>query len=400
MQTKIGTFLAWASSQGITTPLKIQTDGSAYRSMVMPSDNPELMSEIETSNTVNLVKVPLESCIVAESSQELAEKLLAEKELGEKSKFHPWLEILPPIEDFHGMPRFWTPERREFVQQYDGGQLEDRMSVDKIRFDKTNDDWALAVVDSRSNFLPDGTYSISPMLDFFNHDCRVETSATVDDKKRLCLAISSKSFREEGFQSGADSKDFDSSPAGDWKDQLFGLFGGRPKEEASLQVASSTAQIRKADDEIFISYGDLHNLELLCNYGFVPESNPANTETFQVKMMRQAPAPFVVDERGEINNAFNQLSISDLRLNLASLEEIESLEPFSQGSKISDKNEVEVFALIAGELEEAKYNAGAGADLASEKGDILVKNYLRGREATLSAALKKLEAKFPEIFGM
>jgi hypothetical protein len=60
------------------------------------------------------------------------------------------------------------------------------MDIDRLRFDEVDGPWALACVDSRSNFLPDNAYSMTPrMLDMLNHDSRVKTSARVHGASRF-----------------------------------------------------------------------------------------------------------------------------------------------------------------------------------------------------------------------
>jgi hypothetical protein len=66
---------------------------------------------------------------------------------------------------------------------------------------------------------------------------------------------------------------------------------------------------------------------------------------------------------------------------------------------MSDRNEVEVFALIAGELEEALYDAKTGAEEAEAMSDdSIVANYLRGRQTTLEKGRDWLKEHFPDVF--
>ena len=322
--------------------------------------------------------VPLEACIVGEDWETMVEKIKHEK-TKENSKYGPWFDLFPTLEDFQGMPRFWDEKRRDFVRQYDSGQLEARMELDQIRFNQVDDPWALAIVDSRSNFLPDNTYSITPMLDMFNHKSGVKTSARVDGANRFLLEVESKSAL-----GSSETKE----ESGDWTSQLMGMFGGGEKTNSYKKGA-----------EVFVSYGNFDNMETLCNYGFVEEDNASNVETFRVRIMGKAPAFLVVDPDGSIDNMINQLSLTDLRVALATPEEIESLQENWNGmDPISESNDVEVFALCAGELEEALYDAKAGADVAAEMGDKIVESYLRGRQRTLENGRKWLQEKYPDVF--
>jgi hypothetical protein len=341
--------------------------------MALPPDEDALLSQSKSPNLVNIVTAPLDACLVGEDWQTLVEKLKYEKALGDKSSYAPWLDLFPTLEEIQGMPRFWTQERRDFVQKYDCGRLEARMEMDQLRFNEVDDQWALACVDSRSNFLPDNTYSMTPLLDMFNHDPSVKTSARVDGASRFLLEVDSDSIFANIKQEP------------DWKDQLFGMFGGG---ESSYQPGR----------EVSVSYGDFDNLETLCDYGFVSSDNAANVETFRVRVMGKGSQCLVVDPKGSIDNIFNQLSLTDLRVYLSTPSELESLENYNGMGKMSDSNEVEVFALVAGELEEALYDAKSGAEEAEAMNDALVASYLRGRQATLEKGRDWLKSNFPEVF--
>lgn len=365
-------FLAWAEARGISTPLQLVSDGG-YRSMQIPSglSAESLVSQMAMSeDRTNVVTVPLDTCIIGEDLPTLIEKLKYEKSLGDASTYAPWLNLFPKMEDFKDMPRFWQQDRLDFVKKFDGGQLEARMEIDQPRIDKCDDPWALAIVDSRTNYLPDDTYSLTPMLDMFNHDATYRTSAQVDDYRTLSLGVSSDAILAS------------SNGSVDWKDQLFGLLKGGAQEKGN---------------EVFISYGDFDNIELLSNYGFCSIDNASNIEQFRVRSIGMGldPTLLVVDTKGCIDNMFNTMSLDALRLSLASPSELEEYEGTGQ---ISDRNEEEVYALIAGELEEAVYDANAGAAEAEIRGDTLVTTYLKGRHRTLELGLNALKEQYPDFF--
>ena len=54
--------------------------------------------------------------------------------------------------------------------------------------------------------------------------------------------------------------------------------------------------------------------------------------------------------------------------------------------------------MVAGELEEALYDAKSGAEQAAQKGDTIVANYLRGRQKTLERGRSWLKENFPDVF--
>ena len=372
MRADFAPFLAWSQAKGIKSPLVLTGEG-AYRKMVLPKDRETLMSQSTSNDLVQLIQAPLDACLVGEDWETLVDKLKFEKAQGDKSEYEPWLSQFPTLDDFSGMPRFWTQERRDFVSQFDGGQLEKRMDRDKLRFDQVDDQWALACVDSRSNFLPDKTYGMTPLLDMLNHDSRVKTSARVDGADRLLLEVTSDTIFLEDEKSGSD-----------WTNQIFGgFFGG---------------DSFRAGQEVFVSYGDFDNLELLCNYGFVANNNVANVETFRVRVMRKQPSFLVIDDTGSIDNMYNQLSLADLRMNLLTENEFELLKDYDGDGKISDRNELEVYALIAGELDEAMYEAKMGISAAKDRNDALVASYLKGRYTTLNKGIEWLKSKYPDLF--
>ena len=157
----------------------------------------------------------------------------------------------------------------------------------------------------------------------------------------------------------------------------------------------------KPGSEVFVSYGTFDNVETLANYGFVSDTpNVCNIEQFKVRsatMGARGPAILIVDSEGTIDNLFNTMSLDALRLSLATPEEIESYKEKKTGM-ISEPNEEETFALIAGELEEAVYDAKAGAKEAEAKNDVLVARYLKERHRTLSKGLDWVKSKFPQVF--
>ncbi|CAJ1950490.1 unnamed protein product [Cylindrotheca closterium] len=384
MRTDFAPFLAWSQAKGIITPLELVSSGS-YRKMVLPSDESKLLSQSKSEGLVQLIQAPLDACMVGEDFETLVDKLIFEKKQGSDSDYAPWLDQFPTVEDFSGMPRFWTQERRDWVKQFDGGQLETRMDRDKLRFDKVDDQWALACVDSRSNFLPDNTYSMTPVLDMLNHDARVKTSARVDGADRLLLEATSDTI----YLTGQDGKEEDSG--NDWKSQLFGGFFAGGNNEGS------TPSFR-AGEEVFVSYGNFDNLETLCNYGFVAEDNVANIESFRVRVMGKAPAYLVIEKDGSIDNLFNMISLTDLRVNLLVESEIELLKEYNGDGIISERNELETWAVISGELDEAAYEAKTGIQEAEAKNDTMVASYLRGRYNTLQKGLDKLKVDYPDLF--
>ena len=426
--TLLAPFLGWAQTKGISTPLELVSTDQRYRSMRIPSSmttqefldqqqnaKSALSSSSSAAASLDLVRVPLDACIVGEDMPTLIEKLLYERKKGSSSEYQPWLDLLPTLDDFQDMPRFWTDERLDFVTRYDGGQLSSRLDIDTLKkqqgtITNQNEDnallllpWAQAIVDSRTNYLPDETYSLTPMLDFFNHDASYTTSARVEDTAAAATATADSSKNVLTLAVNSDSILASSAASAttgnvDWKEQFLGFFDNQKKKK----------QDDTGGDEVFISYGDFDNIELLSNYGFCTEENSSNIEQFKVRSLGMSvPAILVVDSNGEIlESMFNAMSLESLRSSVAipsDFEKQDQQDPQDQSGDdtLSARNEVEMVALVAGELEEALYDASVGATKAMtefETPDVLVATYLKGRIRTLQKGVQILKTKYPEVF--
>ena len=316
-------FESWCIGQGISSPLTLQGADSRYRFMSSESD-------VRGS----LLHVPLDACITADTTETLAERLTFEKSLGSDSKFSPFIDMFPSLQDLKDMPRFWDSSRLEKVM--DGGQLKQRIKDSEC---KDVDPWALAICNSRANYLDDFSYSLTPVLDMINHDASVPTRAAVNDGE-FVLSVN------ETF------------PAG---------------------------------QEVFISYGDLTNLDTLSDYGFISKENPCNAESVVVKMIRQPPVGVIVDWEGGINLD----AIAKLRKCVAKMYGQESKGDDLYLQPVSDSNEEEVYSFLASYLQEAVDESQTGAKLA--QGDELVTTYLTERAKTLQKGITVIEAKFPGL---
>ncbi|KAI2505914.1 SET domain-containing protein [Fragilaria crotonensis] len=273
---------------------------------------------------------------------------------------------MPSLESFQ-MPRFWSTQRLELVT--DGGQLERELETDRLRY--RQDPWSLACVDSRCHFLPNGGYSLTPVLDMINHNPTVKTSLRVErvgDENAIGLDVAGESlvFNDQPETSMVPSS---------WMDRLF-------------QTKSPTDPIRSK--EVNISYGDFSNIHTLLNYGFVFPGNPSNRETLVIRLIRmQSPVVLVVKSDGSIEED----GLGRLRRAIASTDEREIIEFLPDNQKnpllfVSKRNEEDVLALVAGELEVAIEQSCEGALLA--KDDRLVALYLDERTQSLRRALNRI----------
>ena len=155
--------------------------------------------------------------------------------------------------------------------------------------------------------------------------------------------------------------------------------------------------------EVFISYGDLSNLETLANYGFVSEKNTANEEIVDVRMIRKPVVKVTISSDGSIDSG----SLAMIRSYLTTPEEVGRI--LADGEKsgitmstifskpISASNEEEVYSFIASFLDEAIYNASSGIEKAQEYNDELVGSYLQARKDTLEKGLVRMKDRFPDL---
>ena len=361
---KLNTFQAWCTAKAIQTSLQINESDQGFRYTTLRDD----VSPPASADRFNLLQIPIEACITAGDSEGLVDRLAFEKSLGAASDYAPYIDTMPSLESFQ-MPRFWSTQRLESVT--DGGQLERELNIDQLRYRK--DPWALACVDSRCHFLPDGSYSLTPVLDMINHGPTVETSLRVDresDEDLICLDVSGKSLV---FETSPDT-----SPMS-WMNRLL-----RPEPDTSR------------NNEVCISYGDFTNIYTLLNYGFVFPENPCNSENVPIRFIRQqSPVTLIVKSDGSIDEE----GLGRLRRAVASPEERDLVDTLPANQKspllfVSQRNEEEVLGLVAGELELAMEQASEGALQAKQ--DELVALYLRERSQALQRGLERIQNLFPE----
>jgi len=348
-------FRTWCTQKGIVTPLDldVRTDDDDYRFMKY-SDDKSFASRPDKINGP-ILRVSLDACIVAESPEDLAVELVKERDLGGKSAFAPYIKVLPPLSSpsLQSMPRFWSEEKLEKVSEFDGGQIYQRVQSVKKKCKELNlDEWALALVNSRANFLLDRGYAMTPILDMINHNSASTTTARI------------------------------------LEDELF------------LSVENEYAK----GEEVFISYGSFSNLETICEYGFVDaDSNQCNQECVDVRMIRQLPVQVTIDDQND--GALDPGSLALLRSYLVSPEDIEDLlandESLSintvYAKPISEAVEEEVYSFIASFVDEAIFDAKTGITWAQEHGEDLIETYLVCRVAVLEKGLAFMKRRFPEL---
>jgi len=244
------------------------------------------------------------------------------------------------------------------VTEADGGQVERKVKED-ARDDL--DPWAHACVASRANYVHGHGYAMTPILDMINHDGGCVTRAGIVE------------------------------------DELF----------------LSVDKVYKEGDEVFISYGDITNLETLCNYGFVVSLDEGeggmdngssggvdakttfNEEIIDVSVIRRPPVKVIVSD---VDGSFDTDALATLRSYLISPQELEGIKSTtSYANPISDVSEEDVYCLIMSFIDEAMEDANKGVERARESGDGLVERYLWARAKTLEKGLVFVKAKFPSL---
>lgn len=353
-QTALSEFKDWCTSQGILTPLDLKVRGEDNYRYMEYSDDESFTNRPEQLEDGPILMVPLKACITADTPENLSKELAKEKELGDQSFFAPYINVLPSLESkyLQSMPRLWPTEKLEETIEFDGGQIYNKVQMDRIQKKDLNlDPWADACVTSRANYILDKGYAMTPILDFLNHDSASQTSARIID------------------------------------DDLFLSVEGKNKK----------------GDEVFISYGDLTNIETLCNYGFVSETNSFNKEIVDVKMIRKAPVPVTIDDQS--GGSLDVGSLATLRSYLTPIEEIEAIVAKDNNismrtvymKPISDSREEEVYSFIASFVDEAIYDATQGIEWAQSNQDKLMEIYYTERVKVLKKGIAFMKKKIPDL---
>lgn len=344
----LSSFKDWCIEKGIITPLDLDLKNDDYRFMKYSKDN-------ERPETIDgpILRVPLKACIVAESPEALAIRLAEEKRLGDESEFAAYINVLPKItsDSLQSMPRFWSQDKLEKVSEFDGGYIYQKAMASKQKCKDMNiDEWALACVNSRANFLLDKGYAMTPVLDMLNHDFSSKTRGNILEDE-LFLSVDKK------FEKG---------------------------------------------DEVFISYGTFSNLETYCEYGFVDSNqNPYNKEFVDVRMIRKEPVRLTIDNNGALDSGSLAQLRSYLTPDVVVMEKLLMDDTLTQttvfAKPISDEIEEEVFSFIASFVDGAIYEAKEGIEWAVENRDDLLQRYLEARIEVLKKGIDFMKNKFPDL---
>lgn len=344
----LSSFKDWCIEKGIISPLDLGLKNDDYRFMKYSKDN-------ERPETIDgpILRVALKACIIAESPEALAIRLAEEKGLGDESEFAAYINVLPKItsDSLQSMPRFWSQDKLDKVSEFDGGYIYQKAMASKQKCKDMNiDEWALACVNSRANFLLDKGYAMTPVLDMLNHDFSSKTRGSILEDE-LFLSVDKK------FEKG---------------------------------------------DEVFISYGAFSNLETLCEYGFVDNNqNPYNKEFVDVRMIRKEPVRVTIDNNGALDSGSLALLRSYLTPGSVVMEKLLMDDTLTQtavfAKPISNEIEEEVFSFIASFVDGAIYEAKEGINWAVENNDDILKRYFAARVEVLMKGIEFMKNKFPDL---
>jgi hypothetical protein len=375
-------FQAWCQAKGIQSSLQIHeaTPGKRYTTLREDMNSLPILNE-GSDRRINLLQVPLQAgtCLVAEDSETLVDRLHFELKLGDTSDYAPYLDTFPRIENLNHMPRFWSERRMELLT--DGGQLERALEADRPRY-RHQDPWALACVDSRCHFLPDGRYCLTPVLDMINHQPAIPTHLRVTQNDTNTSLNQVDQIIKLGISIQDDSQ----------------IFSGKKENEKNTFLdwwRNPFTKQSKLNQEIFISYGEFSNSQTLLQYGFVVPDNPHNIEVLVVRVL-QRTSPIILTIRAD--GSIDDIDMGKIRMAFANTMEKDILKsiasqgpPIDSPAFVSSRNEDEVMGFVAAELEIAIERALEGSALC--KHDTLVSLYLKERGQTLQRALSLVLSK-------
>lgn len=249
-------FTQYCAATGITSPLQLRQCPVDPSNRYMTSPGPTVMTP-----TTPLVVTPLTECILGESAEDLAAKLLEKYEATQHS---PYFDVLPPIGDpasFETLPHRWTDSqlahaerlcdagavRRIHSERAEMAKHDERMQVANLHHCRHHHlhlhhrgclpvpyivshptpfpppslfQWALSCVSTRAVFLDFGKLALVPALDMINHSpAATGTSCVVTD-------------------------------------------------DGNIQLSTTDACRQPEGSEVYIKYGENTNLDLLVDYGF------------------------------------------------------------------------------------------------------------------------------------
>jgi len=302
---KIETFLKWCTDGGIRMPnLHFETLGnSEYRTLKAKKDlaKGDLLLTIPKSMMLKGEgKVPVKD-VLNTSCLPLIRALMRER-ANPKSKWKPYIDILP--ESFEELPLFWEDNEEKLrgttaivrlkkqQEAFEKDRLAEAMAecqCDELEIFL----WAYFVVTTRS-FALIGSITLIPMLDIINHCSNPPIEKRLWDCTLTCKeqheleqmhTFSSDFFCDSCDEMQAlgtvmlhcDVCEYDMCPKCALRSRDYYMEGN--------QLVETARESFKKDAEVFQSYGEYSNSELLVNYGFALEENPRKDTLISVSLV-------------------------------------------------------------------------------------------------------------------
>lgn len=285
--------LEWLDSNGVWVKT-ISTWGRAPHPLVIASNTEDdgescgrgLLSRESMTEGELLMTIPLDICLTRALSQELLGKniipdymdeyiavailLMSEKIKGDESRWKPYIDVLPSIKDVY--PSFmWTEEE---LNQLKGSPSFHASNSLRSKVDREYSEVVEAVFKRFPNKFPLEKYTI----DLFRW-------AFVMLFSRAARLSSKSSGEELALVPYADLMNHSPYSNTYIDAQMSGLPLIARKEEVALYADRSY----KKFEQVFISYGEKSNADLLLLYGFALEKNPFNSVDISVGLSKGDP---------------------------------------------------------------------------------------------------------------
>lgn len=299
----IETFLKWCKDGGIRTPdLFFETfPDSEYRTLRAGKDlaKGDLLLTVPRSMMLR-GEGPVEN-VINSSCLPLIKALMRERK-NPKSKWKPYLDILP--KSFKELPFFWEDNLEKLKGTTALVRLkkqQDALEKDRVAFAMSECQcneveiflWAYFVVTTRS-FALIGSITLIPMLDIINHRSNAPIEVRLQERIWKCKKQHEleqmHTYTSDFFCDSCDEMqalgtvmmhcelcEYDMCPKCGLRSRDYYLEGD--------QLVETAREPFRKDEEVFQSYGDYSNSELLINYGFTLEENPKKDTLITVKLL-------------------------------------------------------------------------------------------------------------------
>jgi len=301
---KIKAFLKWCKDGGIRTPyLYFETMGnSEYRTLKAKKDlaKGDLLLTVPKSMMLRAEGEDPVKDVLNTSCIPLIKALIRER-ANPQSKWKPYIDILP--ESFEELPLFWDDKENKLkgttawvrLQKLQEAFEKDRLTEAMAECQCEDLDtflWAFFVVTTRS-FALIGNITLIPMLDIINHRSNAHIEKRLWDCTFKCKEQHDleqmHTFTSDFFCDSCDEMqalgtvmmhcyvcEYDMCPKCALRSRDYYMEGN--------QLVETARESFKKDEEVFQSYGEYSNSELLVNYGFALEVNPLKDTLISIRL--------------------------------------------------------------------------------------------------------------------